>query len=71
MKQQVLMSLVFVRAEFIRHGAGDFVESDGASWQATLDINLRAALVGTRLATQAMRRQRSQSHCAGQELTCR
>ena len=65
------MSHVLVRAESNKHGAGDFVESDGASWQATLDINLRAALVGTRLATQAMRRQRSHSQGSGQELACR
>ena len=38
--------------------AGDFVDSEGASWQATLDINLRSALVGTRLAALAMTRQR-------------
>jgi NAD(P)-dependent dehydrogenase (short-subunit alcohol dehydrogenase family) len=35
------------------------VDSDGSSWQATLDINLRAALVGTRLAARAMIRQRT------------
>lgn len=40
-------------------GAGDFVDSEGASWQATLDVNLRSALVGTRLAAQAMIRLRS------------
>ena len=35
------------------------MDSEGASWQVTLDINLRAALVGTRLAARAMTRQRT------------
>lgn len=43
--------------------SGDFVESEGASWQATLDINLRAALVGTRLAAQTMIGQRTKGVC--------
>jgi NAD(P)-dependent dehydrogenase (short-subunit alcohol dehydrogenase family) len=37
--------------------AGDFVESQGNSWLATLDINLRGALIGARLAAQAMIKQ--------------
>lgn len=48
--------------------AGDFVESEGASWQATLDINLRAALVGTRLAAQAMIGQRTKGNL---QLNCK
>ena len=34
--------------------AGDFVDSDGPGWKATLNINLVAALVGARLAARAM-----------------
>lgn len=39
--------------------AEDFMDSEGSNWQATLDINLRSALVGTRLAAQAMTKQKS------------
>lgn len=46
-------------------GAADFVDSKDASWQATLDINLRAALVGTRLAAQVMSSQRTQGQGPG------
>ncbi len=34
--------------------AGDFVDSDGPGWKATLNINLVAALVGARIAARAM-----------------
>ncbi len=35
------------------------MESEGTDWQTTLDINLRSALVGTRLAAQTMIGQRT------------
>ena len=44
----------------------DFVDSTDSSWQATLDINLRACLVGTRLAAQIMKSQKAHGQGAGE-----
>ncbi|CAL5218387.1 g58 [Coccomyxa viridis] len=43
----------------------DFVDSKDSSWQATLDVNLRAALVGTRLAAQVMKSQKARGQDTG------
>ncbi|CAK0737375.1 hypothetical protein CVIRNUC_000902 [Coccomyxa viridis] len=44
---------------------GDFVKSEETAWQTTLDINLRAVLVGAHLATQIMRKQGSKIQAKG------
>ena len=45
--------------------AGDFVKSEETAWQATLEINLRAVLVGAHVATHIMRQQRSEAKAKG------
>ena len=45
--------------------AGDFAKSEETAWQATLDINLRAVLVGAHVATQIMRKQQSKARAKG------
>ena len=45
--------------------AGDFLKSEETAWQATLDVNLRAVLVGAHVATQIMRKQRSGARAKG------
>ena len=49
--------------------AGDFVKSEETAWQATLDINLRAVLVGAHVATQIMRKQESKTQRKGASAT--
>ncbi len=49
--------------------AGDFVKSEETAWQTTLDINLRAVLVGAHLATQIMRKQGSKIQAKGASAT--
>ena len=49
-------------------GAADFMDSKDSSWQATLDINLRAALVGTRLAAQVMSSQKARGQDTGKNI---
>ena len=40
--------------------AGSLLDADDHSWEKTLDIDLRAVLVGTQLAWQCMRRQNTE-----------
>ena len=41
------------------------MKSEETAWQATLDINLRAVLVGAHVATQIMRKQQSKARAKG------
>ena len=45
------------------------MKSEETAWQATLDINLRAVLVGAHAAAHIMRKQRSDAEAKGASAT--